>query len=803
MRKEKWPKVSLFVLLVVYAVAMAVATFVENSKGTTVAREWFYQSPWFLIVEFLLAANFIWLIVKQKMLLRGQWGSLLFHSAFVVMLAGAAITHFFSYEGVMHIREGERVNYILTGGANGQKMNVPFEVYLKDFRLERYPGSHSPSSYESDVVLTVDGQQQERKIYMNNVVDVKGYRLFQASYDPDELGTVLSVNYDKPGMLVSYTGYLLLFIGMVVNFFNRKSRFRTLLRELKQIQIGAAKILVVGLLAGASLFWTDEVTAQEQIRVADNVSLPSVSREQADKFGKLTVQNPKGRLEPVNTWTLKMIRKLYQDERFYGLNSDQFFLNILVFPYEWSNAKFIKMKDEEVMKKLGKTGEYISYSDVFDAGGNYLLAKDVEAIYAKNPSERGRVDNDVLKLDEMVNIVYQIQQGRMLALFPDANDRNSKWYAAGDDLSVFEGKDSLFVSKIMGWYVSELADNNITQADEVLKMIRTYQEAKNKTIVVDKERIEAEVFYNKARIFSVIVKYYLIFGGLLLLCVCIALFKRGKWVVWSGWILTGAITCVFLYHTFGLGLRWYISGYAPWTNSYESMVYVAWAVALGGLLFVFRTWAVPALTSLLAGVLLFVSGLNQMSPEITPLVPVLQSWWLMLHVAIIMAGYGFFFVCGLMGLFNMVLMIVDNRRGQIHQTIRELTILNEMAMILGLMLMTLGTFIGAVWANESWGRYWGWDPKETWALISVVVYAVVLHLRFIPGWKSKWLFNLLSLLAIASVLMTYFGVNYYLSGMHSYGKSDAQLLPAPFIIGGIFVLVLAIWSWKKKTDDKY
>ena len=292
----------------------------------------------------------------------------------------------------------------------------------------------------------------------------------------------------------------------------------------------------------------------------------------------------------------------------------------------------------------------------------------------------------------------------------------------------------------------------------------------------------------------------MILGCLLLLCVFVALLRRGRWTNVTGWVLTGGIACVFLFHTFGLGLRWYISGYAPWTNSYESMVYVAWAIVLGGLLFAFRTRVVPALTSLLAGVLLFVSGLNQMSPEITPLVPVLQSWWLMLHVAVIMAGYGFFFVSALMGLFNMILMIVAKGREKIRETIRELTILNEMSMILGLMLMTIGTFLGAVWANESWGRYWGWDPKETWALISVIVYTLVLHLRLIPGWKSKWLFNLLSLLAIASVLMTYFGVNYYLSGMHSYGKTDAQLLPAPFIIGGIVVVIIAVWSGLKRKE---
>lgn len=792
MKNEKWPRVSLFILLVVYVVAMAVATFVENGAGTAVARKWFYQSPWFLAVEFLLAVNFIWLVVKQKMLNLRQWGSLMFHSAFVVMLLGAGITHFFSYEGVMHIREGEQVNYIMTADG-GERREVPFEVYLKDFRLQRYPGSHSPSSYESDVVLTVDGQKQERMIYMNNVVDVKGYRLFQASYDPDELGTVLSVNYDKPGMLVSYTGYILLLLGMIITFFNRGGRFRVLVRELKQMQGGAVKLVTVGIvLAGLSV----PVTVNAQDRKA--AGLPSVSREQADKFGKLIVQNPKGRLEPVNTWTLKILRKLYQAEQFNGFNSDQFFLNLLVHPYEWSHAKLIRMKDKEVMMKLGKTGEYLSFSDVFDEGGRYLLAEEIETIYAKNPSERNRLDNDLLKLDEMVNIIYQIQQGGMLALFPDANDRKGKWHSAGDDLSVFQDKDSLFVSKIMGWYVSELADNNIKQADEVLEMIRTYQGAKNKVIEVDKKKIEAEVYYNKARIFSVVVKYYLIFGGLLLLCVFTALFKKSKWTTWGGWVLTGAIACVFLYQLFGLGLRWYISGYAPWTNSYESMVYVAWAVVLGGLLFAFRTRVVPALTSLLAGVLLFVSGLNQMSPEITPLVPVLQSWWLMLHVAVIMAGYGFFFVCALMGLFNMILMIVAQGRERILQTIRELTILNEMSMILGLMLMTIGTFLGAVWANESWGRYWGWDPKETWALISVVVYTLVLHLRLIPGWKNKWLFNLLSLLAIASVLMTYFGVNYYLSGMHSYGKSDSQLLPAPFIAGAVVIAVIAVWSWKKR-----
>lgn len=791
MKRDKLARIVMFVLLVVYAVAMAMATFVENSAGTEIARRWFYHAPWFLAVELLLALDFIYLVVAGKMLTRKQWGGLLFHCAFVIILAGAAVTHFCSYEGVMHIREGEKANYMMMpDGTQGRQL--PFEVYLKDFRLERYPGSHSPASYESDVIVTADGAQQEHMIYMNNVVDVKGYRLFQASYDPDEKGTVLSVNYDRAGMLISYAGYFLLVLGMILIFFNRNSRFRRLIGELKQLQTGHLQTwLILVLVAGFC-----SVGSSAQAALPDGFSsLPSVEKEQAEAFGKLIVQNPKGRLEPVNTWTLKILRKIYQAEQFQGLTSDQFFLNLMVYPYEWSSVPFIKVKNSEVMAKLGKKGEYLAFQDIFAPEGHYLLAADIEAAYAKNPSERSRIDNDLLKLDELVNIIYQIQSGQMLALFPDGDDPKGKWYSAGDDLSVFQDKDSLFVSKIMTWYMSELTAKNAKETEYVRNMIDTYQTAKNKTITVDKKKIEAEIFYNKARIFSVIFKYYLIFGGLLLLCAFVSLLHHRRWITWFAWGLTGLIFCVFCYHTFGLGLRWYISGYAPWTNSYESMVYVAWAVVFGGLLFALRTRVVLALTSLLGGVLLFVSSLNQMSPEITPLVPVLQSWWLMLHVSVIMAGYGFFFVSALIGLFNLVLMIVKGNRSAVGLTIREMTILNEMSMMLGLILMTIGTFLGAVWANESWGRYWGWDPKETWALISIIVYVLVSHLRFIPGWKSAYLFNLLSVLSVSAILMTYFGVNYYLSGMHSYGKTDAQLLPTPFIIGGIVIVVLAVWAW--------
>lgn len=789
-KRENIGRLSMFALLIIYAISMAVATFVENKHGTSIARKWFYHSTWFISLEFLLVVNFLYLIIKERMIQLKRWGNFIFHMAFVIIFLGAGITHFFSFEGIMHIREGEKVNYILVG-ENRERKDVPFEVYLKDFKLKRYPGSHSPSSFESQITLTVDGNSLEREISMNNVVDIKGYRLFQASYDNDELGTVLSVNYDKAGMIISYIGYILLIGGMIMTLFQRNSRFRQLIRNIREEQEKTAVILILLFFAALPIKANNPTN-----------NIPSVSKEQAAQFGKLVIQNPKGRLEPVNSWSLKITQKLCQAETFEGFTSDQILLNLFTYPYEWAQVKLIKVKNKEIIDRLGKDGNYVSFNETFDSNGNYIFQKDIDNAYHLQASERTKLDNDILKLDEAVNIIYQIQQGQLLALFPDENDPSGKWHSAGDDLSVFHGKDSMFVSKIMLWYTSELRDKNEEQAKEVLDMIHTYQNAKNKAVPIDKKKIELEIYYNKMQIFSSVFKYYLIIGAILLICVSAGIFSQSKFLKKAGTVLAFLIAGIFLYHTLGLALRWYISGYAPWTNAYESIVYLSWAIALGGLLLAFRFRIIAALSSILAGVLLFVASLNQMNPDITPLVPVLQSFWLMLHVAVIMAGYGFFFICAMIGLFNLILIAFANSE-KAAKPIRELTMMNEVSMILGLVLMTAGTFLGAVWANESWGRYWGWDPKETWALISIIVYTLVSHLRLIPQFKSTYLFNLLSVLAIGSILMTYFGVNYYLSGMHSYGKTDGQVLPLPLIICVIIIILLAIKAYKRLKKSNF
>ena len=790
--------VLMYVLAGLYALILAAATFVENSYGPAVAREHFYYAPWFILLQLLQAVNLLAMFLQGSYFKRISKGSLIFHGAFVFIWLGAAVTHYVGVTGIMHIREGETVSSMMHDeGAGMGKTSLPFSVTLDDFRLQRYPGSHSPMSYESDLVIKKgDEVPVQATVRMNKVIDIDGYRLFQSSFDPDEQGTILSVSYDRPGMQLTYIGYFLLFAGFVLTLFSKKSRFGRLRRELGEMK----KNMPYCVLFLLALSGGQTVHAQQ----------PCVSSQHAGKFGSLVVLNPNGRLEPVNSYTSAILRKLYGADKLNGINSDQFFLNLLSFPDEWGAYPFIKVDNKELLQRFGRSGKYIAWEDVFDSEGNYILTDEVNDIYAKPASERKRMDSDLLKLDESVNIVYRIMQHQLLPLFPDENDAQGKWYSAGDELNVFQGKDSLFVSKIMDWYIYELGNGvrsgNWEEADKIVGMMNIFQQAKAKVPTIDNQKVKAELLYNQLNLFFWCRLAYLILGGILLFIACgeiIADFKWGKKVCG---ILIALLVIAFLAHTSGVLLRWYISGRAPWANAYESMICTSWMLVGGGLLFARRFRILPALAGLLGGIMLFVAGLNHLNPEITPLVPVLQSYWLMSHVAIIMIGYVFFALCALTGLFNLILMslLSATNRVKLQFRIREFTLLNEMAMILGLFFMTAGTFLGAIWANVSWGRYWGWDPKETWALISIVVYALVLHIRFIPLLKGKttWCFNLLSVVAILSVIMTWFGVNYYLSGLHSYGKTEGgDLLLWIWGAGLCVVLALGLFARRRLNTE--
>ena len=790
------------ILLMVYAIGLAAATFIEKYAGTATAKMWVYYSPLFILLQFGMVLNFLFLARKHQLFRQKKWGMPVVHFAFIIILAGAFYSHLFSEEGLMHIREGESTDRIAVQTTRKTYFHtLPFEVELVRFTLTRYPGSASPSSFESRVLIHRNGKTTEELISMNNTLDLDGYRFFQASYDTDEKGTVLSVNRDVVGRNITYTGYALLLIGFLLTLFGPRSRFRHLSRALASMRAAGLMLCLAFALLPLS------GRAQESagmMKLGEALQQFAVDPRHAAAFGALPIQSENGRMIPMNTFSSEVLRKLHKKDHFSKLNSDQFLLSLLALPDMWMRVPLISYSSKEIASRYDLPQKACSYVQLFEPSGAYKLQEGVEEAYNKMPNERTRFDKDLIKLDEQANILHLLLSAQLIKIFPKEDDPTHRWYAPGEDLSVYTGQDYAFVTKIFVWYMNEvqaaLKSHDWKKADEVLAMIGKYQQAKCKVLDIGPKKMQAEITYNRMDIFRLCKIGYLIFGGLLLVATFATLFRARPLWRYLTRLLAVAATVVFLFHTYGMGVRWYIAGYAPWSNSYETMVYVAWATVAGGLLFFRRSAITMALATLFGGVILFVSGLSWMDPQISPLVPVLKSPWLMFHVAVIVLAYGFFGICCLLGITNLVIFSSTNEKNRIEleQRVRELTLVNEMSLLIGLALMTVGTFLGAIWANESWGRYWGWDPKETWALITVVVYALVEHLRLVRRWYSIWRFNFLSVLAFSSVLMTFFGVNYFLSGMHSYGENDqVGAIFAYLLLALVVVLLLGIVSYRK------
>ncbi|MDR1644367.1 MAG: cytochrome c biogenesis protein CcsA [Tannerellaceae bacterium] len=746
-------------LLALYAAALAAATFVEKYTSTEMAKVLIYYSPLLFLLQFALVVNFIAITLRRQLHKQRKWGYMFVHLSLIIILLGAMVTHLFGREGTLHLREGDKSNHITIQTSQGTSYHtLPFSVELVRFTLARYPGSSSPSSYESEVRIHLDGQTYKSRIFMNNVLDLKGYRFFQASYDRDEKGTILSVNQDVAGRNITYAGYLLLAVGFVLCFTGRNSRFSTLNRQLKQSRSTALFALLLLILPPPA-----------QAAAPHN----NISPAHAARFGALPIQAYNGRIMPINTFSSEILRKIHKADRIGTLNSDQFLLSLLAMPETWIHIPLIALPNKDLADYFDLTEGTFPYVEAFDANGNYKLQDHLEETYNKPPAQRTRFDKDLIKLDEQINVLYQLLHHQRLNLFPLKDDPSHTWYAPGDDLSSFPPADSTFISEVFLTYIADLQtgirEGNWQKADETLDMIATFQ-TKSRTFDVDARKLKAELTYNRINLFRLCKITYLSLGGLMLSLAFASLFQKRKWT--KRLIAAGAagVGIAFILHMAGMGMRWFIGGYAPWSNSYETMVYVSWAAVFAGLMFIRRSAITFALATLFGGVILFVSGLNWMDPQINLLVPVLKSPWLMFHVAIIVAAYGFFGISCLIAITNLILQSIKGKnRPLLTDRIKELTIINEMSLWIGLALMTAGTFLGAIWANESWGRYWGWDPKETWALITIVVYAIVLHLRLVKKWDNVWLFNAASALAFLSVLMTYFGVNYFLSGMHAYG----------------------------------
>ncbi|WP_306350921.1 cytochrome c biogenesis protein CcsA [Flavobacterium sp. '19STA2R22 D10 B1'] len=702
---------------------------------------------------------------------------------------------------------------------------LPFKIKLNKFIAEKYPGTEKNyASFESQVTILDPEKKFDARIYMNNILDHKGYRFFQAMFDPDEKGTILSVNHDEWGTWITYVGYFLLYFALMAILFDKNTRFGDLKVKLDKVKAKKAKLLSILVLLlsfnGFAQEHADHPGHAEHVGDKDHteVQLPTaaqadslimkftVSKDHAAKFGKIVIQDGKGRMKPINTFSSELLRKVSNDDHYKGLNSDQVFLSMTQFPQVWYNVPLVYLKrgNDSLRKIIGvdvKT-KYAPLVSFFDERGNYKLAQVLEdANHAAVPNQ---FQKDFIETARKIDLLYTALSGSILKIFPIPFDENNKWVSYLElNETPIKGIDSIYTKNVLPLYMSALNEANKTDgyknADKLVESVEGFQKKYGSKVRPTDRKIDLEILYNKYDIFKNLYQWYFLAGIVMFTFTILKIFRERKFInimVKGSHIFVGIL---FALHTAGLIARWYISGHAPWSDAYESMIYVGWATMFFGLAFGRKSHLTVASTTFVAAMILWVAHMNWMDPAIANLQPVLNSYWLMIHVAVIVASYGPFALGMVLGLVSLFLMIFTNKNNKMKMdlNIQELTYITEMALTVGLVMLTIGNFLGGQWANESWGRYWGWDPKETWALISIMVYGFVIHMRLVPALRGRWIFNLVSVASFSSVLMTYFGVNFYLTGLHSYASGDKVVTPDFVYYSTAFVTIIGFFSYLK------
>ncbi|SDB27679.1 cytochrome c-type biogenesis protein CcsB [Flavobacteriaceae bacterium MAR_2010_188] len=762
-------------------------------------------------------------IVKKAQILTGDEEGLVFKvdangdSKMVNILGGQYISN--------PMKSVEVGGLTVSLGYGTKGVELPFSIKLNDFIAERYPGTENGySSYESKVtVIDPEEGDFDYRIYMNNILDHRGYRFFQSSFDPDELGTRLSVNHDALGSWITYSGYFMLYFGLLAILFDKNTRFADLKRRLIKIKKNKSKMLTALLLflSLASFSQNGQVGVEEEHSPVERPSKEQLDSiiaenitptEHADQFGELVIQDLSGRMMPMNTYSSEVLRKLSKQDHYEDFDANQVMLSMQESPLFWYNIPLIYLSPKKAdsiraMIGIGKDQKYAALTDFLRVDGTYKLGPYLDEAYkAQVPNG---FQKEFMEADQRVNLLYNTLGGRTMKIFPVIGDENNKWispieFEEGASEKIDDSLYGKFIQNSFKYYLSELykakQTGDYTTAQSLLEGFKRNQQKNGAEIMLSEEKIKMEILYNKYDIFKKLFSWYLYAGVLLFIVLIVQIFKeRSKGINIAITTFKVAILLLFILHTTGLIIRWYISGHAPWSDAYESMIYVAWATMFFGLAFGRRSDLTIAATAFVTAMILMVAHWNWMDPAIANLQPVLDSYWLMIHVAVIVASYGPFTLGMILGLTALLLMIftTKNNKSKMDLNIKELTVINEMSLTVGLVMLTIGNFLGGMWANESWGRYWGWDPKETWALISIMIYAFVIHMRLVPGLRSRFGFNLASILAFGSIMMTYFGVNFYLSGLHSYASGD-QIVSFKFMaITLAIITVLGILAYRK------
>lgn len=740
------------------------------------------------------------------------------------------------------------LTYQLTYGATMFKL--PFSLHLRDFQLDTYPGSKIASSYASEVTVVDGNNKKDFRIYMNHILDYKGFRFFQSSYIPDDPSTPqndeatqLSVNYDAVGTNITYLGYLVMALGFFMSIFSPKGRIRELMEKIKKSSDKRNSTLAAILILFAVNFTyaqntqaipmhsdpdlhygkPDQKKADEEKRELnqamknDKIEVDEhahdhdhgdinpdyysiITKEQAKKLGMLLVQDFRGRVIPFQTMAQNLLVKFHGKAAFEGNDAVQVIMSMHMYPRHWENVKIINVP-AAVRSRLGLS-KYVSFKEIYDPNtGEIKFLKDYNDALQKKESEQNEYEKKIIKFIERHQVINSFRDFNWayMKVVPLPEDPNHRWGTPFSDEVMQKSpawgmKFLLYVSSLDKSGKSKLAED-YKKSDKYLAEYIQHQRTDAAEIVPSETHVKVEILYNKLHFFTYAEMSYFFLGVILLIISFIRIFKEPtlesekKFTKISQPVI-GFMFLTFIAHGVVLGMRWYVSGHAPWSDGYEALIFIAWTTALAGFIFAKKSHVVLAATAIMAFFMIFVTELNLLDPEISPLEPVLKSYWLMIHVAVITSSYGFLGLGCILGFLNLIMFNFRNDKNgpRITANVNEISSVSEVTMQIGLYLLLCGTFLGGIWANESWGRYWGWDPKEVWALVSALTYSVLLHLRMIPSLSDKLTFNVGSLWAYGAIMFTFFGVNFYLVGLHSYAQGDALAEVPMWIFWSVYSL---------------
>lgn len=748
----------IFTLYILVLVCMAAATIVEKSQGTDYAHAHYYGAWWFILIWAVLAALGAFYIIKRKVKCAS---TLALHLSFIIILAGALLTHISAKRGMIHLRIGQPTDtYMAQDEEQGMKEEkLPFSLCLKKFEAKMHDGTNAAADYSSKFTVIDGGDKSEGEVSMNNIYSHRSYRLYQSSYDEDGKGSVLAINADPYGIPVTYTGYALLFISLVWMLFDPKGGYRKLLKSplLKKGALMTALILSMG---NIQTLHAESATGNLQ-----NAVLP---KETAEKFGELHILY-NDRICPVQTFALDFCKKIYGARSYQGLTAEQVLSGWVFYGNTWANEPFIKIKSGE-MKTAMNLPDYASLNTFFNREmGGYTIGQYVQEYYN---GQQDKFHQQAADIDGKIQIIMELREGVSLKVLPYTFTKNVKatkdhpfikagtttWFSPVDKLpQAVEQQHALYIKNVFSLLNGDVKAGNISRVNEFFVKMKKYQEVSSGNSLPTATQYKAERINNAFPFATILFMANLTLGFIALFYTIYRMTKKRE-IKALNIALPILLGVSFLALTFGLALRWIISGNIPMSNGYESMLTVAWFVMLISILMQLRIRIVMVFGFLISGFFLLVSHINQMDPAIGQMMPVLNSPLLSIHVSIIMMSYALLsltFICGIMG-------ICLRSHGE------ELQALSRTFLYPALTTMGFGIFIGAIWANVSWGNYWSWDSKETWALITFMIYAVVVHTQSLPVFRKPLVYHIYITLAFLSIAMTYFGVNYFLTGMHSY-----------------------------------